>query len=132
MRIGELAQRTGVSTRAIRYYDQCELLHPQRQPNQYRDYEESCVTRVEQIQLLLGLGFTVAMIRLLLPCTMSTPQKLRRCPRTQSALYDQLGEIDRKLADLGRLRTRVAETLRITTEDMTDGLDEEILNGPSV
>jgi hypothetical protein len=47
-------------------------------------------------------------------------------------LYDQLGEIDRKLADLERLRTRVAETLRITTEDMTDGLDEEILNGPSV
>lgn len=117
MTIGELATSTGVSTRSLRYYDQCGLLIPQRQPNKYRDYDESFVTRVKEIQLLLRLGFPVESIRLLLPCATSNAQGVRRCSRTISALQNQLGIIDNKLADLMQLRTRVAETLATVREE---------------
>lgn len=127
MKIGELSQRTGVSARALRYYDQCELLHPQRQPNQYRDYDESCVDRVGQIQALLDLGFTIATIGLIIPCTTSDPQKLRRCSRTRVALYDQLEAIDRKLVALIRIRTRVSDTLHATMDDAAVGGGQDLL-----
>lgn len=40
MRIGELARRTGVSERMLRYYEQEGLLRPARTTSGYRDYGE--------------------------------------------------------------------------------------------
>jgi MerR family regulatory protein len=40
MRIGELAQRAGVSTKALRYYEQLGLVTPGCRPNGYRDHDE--------------------------------------------------------------------------------------------
>ena len=38
MKIGELAARTGVSIRSLRYYEQQGLLMPVRNENGYREY----------------------------------------------------------------------------------------------
>lgn len=61
MRIGELARRTGVSERALRYYEEQGLLRPTRRPSGYREYAETDVTTVRRIRTLLaaGLGTTV-------------------------------------------------------------------------
>ena len=40
MRIGELAERAGVSTRALRYYEEQGLISARRAHNGYRDYDE--------------------------------------------------------------------------------------------
>ncbi|MGW4488666.1 MerR family transcriptional regulator [Amycolatopsis sp. NPDC004368] len=68
MRIGELAQRTGVSTRLLRYYEEQGLLTPARTPNGYRDYGESHVDVVLQIKGLLDSGLPTRIIQELLPC----------------------------------------------------------------
>ena len=53
MRIGELADRVGVSTDAVRFYERSGLLpRPQRRDNSYRDYAE---TDVEHLRLLVDL-----------------------------------------------------------------------------
>jgi hypothetical protein len=39
VRVGELARRTGVTIRALRYYEAAGLVVPARLPNGYRDYE---------------------------------------------------------------------------------------------
>ena len=127
VRIGELARRTGVSSRALRYYDQRELLNPHRQPNEYRDYDESSVERVKQIKALLSLGFSIATIRTLLPCTTTSPGSLRRCPRTQSALSDQRRELDRQVAALYHIRTLIDDALHILMDDPVGGADGEPL-----
>jgi MerR family regulatory protein len=36
LRIGELSRRTGVPTRMLRYYEEQDLLHPERDANGYR------------------------------------------------------------------------------------------------
>ena len=45
MRIGELARRTGVSERSLRYYEQQALLAADRTPGGQRDYPEQAVDR---------------------------------------------------------------------------------------
>ncbi|MCM0673345.1 MerR family transcriptional regulator [Micromonospora phytophila] len=68
MRIGELAERTGVSARLLRYYEQQGLLFPDRAANGYRDYGEPLVDRVMQIRGLLDAGLPTKIIKDVLPC----------------------------------------------------------------
>lgn len=68
MRIGELAGRTGVPPRLLRYYEDQGLLAPDRAPNGYRDYAEPCIERVVQIRGLLDAGVPTKIIRQILPC----------------------------------------------------------------
>lgn len=45
MRIGELAERIGVSPRSLRYYEQQGLLSPSRAANGYREYDQLALIR---------------------------------------------------------------------------------------
>jgi DNA-binding transcriptional MerR regulator len=67
MKIGELSRRTGVPTRMLRYYEEQDLLHPERAGNGYRRYSVSAVYRVQQIRGLLDSGLTTEIIRKILP-----------------------------------------------------------------
>jgi DNA-binding transcriptional MerR regulator len=67
MKIGELSRRTGIPTRMLRYYEEQDLLHPERSDNGYRFYEPSAVYRVQQIRGLLDSGLTTEIIRTILP-----------------------------------------------------------------
>ncbi|TDD24434.1 MerR family transcriptional regulator [Nonomuraea diastatica] len=80
MRIGELSQRTGVHTRMLRYYEEQDLLHPERAGNGYRDYPPSAVRRVQQIRGLLDSGLTTEIIRRILPF-LDGPGKIHLHPK---------------------------------------------------
>lgn len=56
MRIGELSQRTGVTQKAIRYYETRGLLNSQRTPSGYRDFDERAVAIVGTIRHGQQLG----------------------------------------------------------------------------
>ena len=67
MRIGELSCRTGVPARLLRYYEEQDLLHPERDSIGYRSYDPADVDRVRQIRGLLDSGLTTEIIRRILP-----------------------------------------------------------------
>jgi DNA-binding transcriptional MerR regulator len=67
MRIGELADRVGVSTRALRYYEEQLLLSPRRTSSGQRVYPEAAVDRVKLIQQLYSAGLGSRLIAALLP-----------------------------------------------------------------
>lgn len=67
MRIGELAAKAGVSTRALRYYEEQGLLQPHRTPSGQRVYDPSAVDRVGLIQQLFTAGLGSRLITTLLP-----------------------------------------------------------------
>ena len=69
VRIGELAERTGVSQRLLRYYEEQGLLWPVRRPSGYRDYDAADVERVRRIRTLLAAGLHTATIAHVLPST---------------------------------------------------------------
>lgn len=72
MRIGELAARTGVSRRSLRYYEQQGLLVSARSPSDQRYYDEAHVERVTLIRTFLAAGMSSKAIARLVPC-MSEP-----------------------------------------------------------
>lgn len=102
MRIGELFQRTGVPTRMLRYYEEQDLLHPDRAANGYRDYPEAAVYRVQQIRGLLDAGLTTEIIRRILPF-LDKPNEIHLHP---ACLTEELADLLR--AEASRIQQRIA------------------------
>ena len=67
MLIGELAHRTGVSQRSLRYYEQQGLLSAERDVHGYRRYGSDSVRTVARIRALLAMGLSTDVIRGVLP-----------------------------------------------------------------
>lgn len=63
MFIGKLAHKTGLSVQAVRYYESEGLLKPPRSTTKYRIYNESHVRRLQFIQLLEAVGFSLREVR---------------------------------------------------------------------
>ncbi|MFF4243585.1 MerR family transcriptional regulator [Streptomyces sp. NPDC001822] len=119
MKIGDLAARTGVSTRLLRYYEEVGILHPFRSPNGYRSYGEPAVDRVLQIRELLQAGLTTEMIREVLPCLDAADEEEgapgeRTCREAKDleGLRRQLISIERRIDVLQRNRQAIAAYLR--------------------
>ncbi|GAB2757935.1 MerR family transcriptional regulator [Salinifilum aidingensis] len=115
MRIGELARRTGVSERSLRYYEQQGMLAAQRTSGGHREYSESAVDRVARIQELYAAGLCSSKIAQLLPCMRDTdggPSEAAT-PQLVAELSAERDRIDRMISDLQRSRDvmdRVIET----------------------
>lgn len=62
MRIGELAQRTGTTPKAVRLYEARGLLGTVAREGSYRHYGEADVVRVQLIRQAQGLGFSLAQL----------------------------------------------------------------------
>ncbi|MFE3189726.1 MerR family transcriptional regulator [Nocardia sp. NPDC059240] len=106
MRIGELAKRTGVSERSLRYYEEQGLLVASRTPGGQRDYPELAVDRVIHIQELFAAGLNSKKIYGILPCMRDTDggANERATPELVHELVSERDRIDRTIADLLRSR----------------------------
>ena len=63
MRIGQLAARTAIPVRTIRFYEHAGLLPaPHRTPGGYRAYNEDAVTRLRFVRSAQALGLSLAEI----------------------------------------------------------------------
>ncbi|MDQ1739941.1 MAG: MerR family transcriptional regulator, thiopeptide resistance regulator [Pseudonocardiales bacterium] len=76
--IAEVARMSGVSSRALRHYDEIGLLPPaQIGANGYRYYEQAELLRLQQILLLRELGLGLADIAKILDSQLDPVQALR-------------------------------------------------------
>lgn len=105
MRIGELARLCNVSTRSLRYYEEQQLLQPNRHSNGYREYPESAVASVQRIRSLIDAGFSVETIRQVLPCI--NGEDLDMCPEVAAVIRETLRAIEGQLRDLDAKRSKV-------------------------
>jgi DNA-binding transcriptional MerR regulator len=113
MRIGELAERTGVSRRLLRYYEEKELITPRRGANGYREYQPSHVDLVRQIKGLLDAGLPTRIIQQLLPC-LDRPETIyvpNVTPEMVSTLQREQARLTERIKCLTRNRDAIAEYL---------------------
>ena len=100
MKIGELAQQSGIAASRIRFYEASGLLQPaQRQANGYREYAPDTLRRLEIILCAQGAGFSLDEIRTLLPPDLDNWQ--------HEAL---LVALRRKIAEIELLEQRLAQS----------------------
>ncbi|GAB3049906.1 MerR family transcriptional regulator [Sediminivirga luteola] len=102
MLIGDLSRRTGVSTRALRHYEDQGLLRPERDTSGYRRYDEHDITRVAQIRTMLAAGMNTAAICRFLDCARSEEDgvRLEMCPDLRAqldALQERLESESRRI-----------------------------------
>lgn len=113
MRIGELADATGASTRALRYYEAEGLVVPRRLPNGYREYDDYLVDRVRQIRGLLDAGLPTRIIRQILPC-LDTPRTIHfadATPEMLATLEHERDRMDERIEFLARNRKAITDYL---------------------
>jgi MerR family transcriptional regulator, copper efflux regulator len=115
VRIGELAERVGVSAKAIRYYEQLGILAPPgRTPSGYRDYDEAVLGRLGFVRAAQALGLSLGEIRQVVAVR---DDGVAPCEHVASLLRRHAAELEHRIAELERLRSELerlverAETL---------------------
>lgn len=115
MLIGEVADATGVSTKALRYYEQQGLLHePARTSGGYRDYSQQVIDRIGFIKQAQAAGLTLRQIGGILAIR---DDGRAPCRHVGDLVDERLEDIERRLADLRRTRTQLRE-VRTRLEDL--------------
>jgi DNA-binding transcriptional MerR regulator len=105
--IGQLSQRTGVSSETIRYYERITLLsRPQRAENGYRQYGETDVERLQFIRRSRALDFTLDEIREILAFR---ERQEPPCRYVMSVMQERMEEIERRIQDLEKLRDEIKD-----------------------
>ena len=128
--IGEVADRTGVTQRTLRFYEEKGLLRPpERMDGGFRLYSENDVTLIGYIKQLQDLlGFTLSEIKDMVEAEelqqqmVSTrrpdrelPERLQRSDQILGALTKQLDVVDHKVEHLTLLRAELhAKMTRVT------------------
>lgn len=109
--IGELAHRTGVSVRSLRYYEQRGLLPATRTPAGHRRFGEGTVEAVRRIRLLLEAGLPLAVVAKITPCFADRGRSLDAC--VAGYLRDHLGAVEERIQELDRQRRAIARLRRM-------------------
>jgi DNA-binding transcriptional MerR regulator len=113
MRIGELAQATGVTAKTLRYYETEGLLAPARAPNGYRDYPTSAVDRVLFVRHAQAAGLTLRQIREVLAVRDGGKAP---CRHVAGLVADRLDEVEQRLRELRATRTQLVGLQRRLAE----------------
>jgi len=106
--IGDLAERTGCTAEAIRYYEREGVVpRPARAGSgRYRQYGLADVERFAFLRRARELGFSLAEVRELLAFNDGDPA--RSCRDVDAMARAHLAQVDAKLAQLNALRTALA------------------------
>jgi DNA-binding transcriptional MerR regulator len=113
MRIGELSERTGVSRRLLRYYEDQGLIAVARSANGYREYDARLVDQVIQIRGLLDGGLPTRLIKQILPC-LKTPRDIHfaeASPEIIATLERERDRMTERIDFLVRNRDAIADYL---------------------
>lgn len=117
MRIGQLADRLGLNTKTIRYYESIDLLpEPERTAGGYRLYTETDVERLAFIRTAQRLGLTLDDIREILAFH---EQGQAPCGYVIDLLQRHARELDQRIAEMEGLRHEL-DQLVARAEDLPD------------
>jgi DNA-binding transcriptional MerR regulator len=111
--IGELARRAGVSTSALRYYEEVGLLPAPARISGQRRYPESAARVVGTILLYSDAGFTLAEQKVLMASREGARGEWDRLARRK------LAELDEQIARAEAAREAIEHGLRCPHEDIT-------------
>lgn len=101
MRIGEVASRSRLSTKALRYYESVGLIEaPARTPAGYRDYGEDVLDRLRFIRSAQSAGLTLGEIKGVIAFR---EQGGPPCGHVLQLIEDRATDLERRMSELARL-----------------------------
>ncbi len=107
MRIGELADRLGVTTKSIRFYESIGLLpEPTRTSSGYRDYDEPDAERLTFIKTAQRLGLSLDEIAEIIAFRDRGQQP---CDYVAELLARQVRQLDDRIREMRALRAQLKD-----------------------
>ncbi len=97
MNIGEIATRSGLPAKTIRYYEEINLIKPLRDTNGYRAFRQPDLHKLTFLGRARALGFSIEDCRNLLALY---EDQNRSSADVKSIARDHLAKIEQKIADL--------------------------------
>ncbi len=126
LKVGQLAQRTGLSVRTLHHYDQIGLLVPAgRTASGHRLYGSEEIGRLQQIAALRQLGFSLEEIRESLARPGFTLE--RTLELQMHRLGQQMEHAGRLLERLEKIRLRLKAADRVSVEELMQAIEETIM-----
>jgi MerR family copper efflux transcriptional regulator len=123
MRIGEFAERAGVTPRTVRYYESLGLLGPsERAGTGFRYYTEVELARLKKIGALKGLGLSLEEVATVIPLYFEDSTLLRGKQKVVEILKTHLQETNEKIAAL----TQFQSELQSNIDRIQSWIDEHI------
>jgi DNA-binding transcriptional MerR regulator len=119
LRIGDLAQKSGVSRDTLRFYERRGLLpKTQRTAGGFRVYPRETVDRLRFIKQAQMVGLTLQEIAALV--SHRNDSGLRRCRRVRDLLRAKVADVETKLSELQAFRTTLSEYLAQCDRTISD------------
>ncbi|MGH9894017.1 MAG: Cu(I)-responsive transcriptional regulator [bacterium] len=110
MNIGTVAEKSGVSSKTIRYYESIGLVRPaDRRPNGYRSYTLVDMRTLNFIKRARNLGFSVEEVRDLLNLWQD---KSRTSAAVKALTTRHVEALDRKIEELKSMRKALADLVK--------------------
>ena len=114
MNIGNVAERSGLPPKTIRYYEDIGLIMPQRSANGYRAFGESDLHKLTFIARARALGFTIDDCRTLLGLYADDN---RESAQVKAVAKGHLDAIDEKIAQLQSMRATLSRLVTCCAGD---------------
>lgn len=112
LKVGDLARRTGKTVRAIHLYEELGLLsHPLRSKGGFRMYSGDGVKRIEWIQKLQDMGFSLTEIKAFLRVWEESATAPEAMSTVREIFSDKLHETRETIERLSRLADELADSL---------------------
>lgn len=112
LKIGELARRTGKTVRAIHLYEELGLLMPAvRSKGGFRLYPAKVITRIEWIQKLQDMGFSLTEIKAFLRVYEESTTAPTAMSTVREIFADKLRETKETIGRLTKLADELQESL---------------------
>ncbi|QIK61832.1 redoxin family protein [Leucobacter viscericola] len=119
MHIGQLAQRAGVTVKAIRYYERIGLIDPDRQENGYRSFNEQHLRVVSEIRELSAAGIAPNRAGPFVECLDAGHKHGDECVSSLVVYRDTISELDRMIAALAERRAALQSRLDLSANRST-------------
>jgi MerR family mercuric resistance operon transcriptional regulator len=117
--IGKVAKQSGVGVETVRFYERRGLIdQPPRTDSGYRQYPEEAVQRIRFIKHAKMLGFSLKEIGELLTLQ-SAPNAT--CADIQTRAEVKLGDINRRIEELVKMREVLTGLVKSCSRNMTTG-----------
>ena len=119
MKIGEVAERSGVPAKTIRFWEDQHLLPaPARTPAGYRDYDQAILERLAFIRHAQAAGLILEHIGQILDIRDDGQPP---CVHVGGLIARRLAEVETRLAELARTRDQLAAlSVRAAAQDPAD------------
>ena len=106
MNISDAARASGLTRKALRYYESIDLLAPRRADNGYRDYSTADVQALRFIQRARASGFSIDEVRELLELQ-ANPQ--RRSRDAKQLVQGKLTRVEEQLRNLREMQRNLRQ-----------------------